>query len=84
MPHGLNMWDSRALTYLTASMPLNNDMSLFAVCTFGVGLLEQLGQVHNETITLTLQRVCELFGDVKYRSACDMIVQFIGPKLVKL
>lgn len=53
-------------------------------CTFGIGLLEQLGQVHNETVTASLQRVCELLSDTKFQSACEMVVKFIGPRLINL
>jgi len=60
-------------------------MSCFAVCTYGVGLLEQLVQIHNESVTNAMERVCKFFiHEPDYRKACETVVDFVGPTLVDL
>lgn len=55
------------------------------LCTAGVGLLEQLAQIHNESITNTMERSCKLFHhNPDYRKACEMIFDYVGPALIDL
>ncbi|ESO89739.1 hypothetical protein LOTGIDRAFT_164760 [Lottia gigantea] len=54
-----------------------------AGCTLVVGLLEQLADVHNETIVKALERVC-LMLPAKLQTPCDVFSEFIGPIILEL
>jgi len=55
-----------------------------AGCTFGVGIVAQLAQVHNESVAEAVQTVCQLFKDTTYRTACNAVILFIGPLVIQL
>ena len=53
-------------------------------CTFAVGLVEQLAQVHNKTITDTVNDLCKLLPEGVYYDACTAIIHRYGPVVIDL
>lgn len=47
-------------------------------------MLVQLAQVHNDTITDTVQQVCDLILDHKFKNACREAVKFIENVLIEM
>ncbi|KAK2141649.1 hypothetical protein LSH36_1061g00003 [Paralvinella palmiformis] len=55
-----------------------------AGCTFVVGLIEQLAQVHNRTIMETVDDLCDLLPQGVYHEACTAIIHRYGPVVIDL
>ncbi len=55
-----------------------------AACTIGVGLVEHLSIVHNESIEKALARTCNLLPTGKFSQACTEIVHTFGPWIATL
>jgi hypothetical protein len=49
-----------------------------------VGVLEQLSQVHNESIAQSMTRLCEMLPVEAYRVACDEIAVIFAPIVIEV
>ena len=61
-----------------------NGGKICAACTFIVGVVEQLAQVHNSTVTDTLNKVCNYLPAGLYATECKKIIDWAGPIVVDL
>ncbi|XP_041376838.1 acyloxyacyl hydrolase-like [Gigantopelta aegis] len=52
-------------------------------CSIGLGLVYQLGEINNETVTKALERLCGFMPE-KIKHPCLVLADFIGPFLVGL
>lgn len=52
-----------------------------ATCSVVLGLVEQLTTVYNESVVMSLERLCSFFPD-KYQVYCKEAVDFLGPVII--
>ena len=52
-----------------------------ATCTVVLGLVEQLTTLYNESVVMSLERLCSFFPD-KYQVYCKTAVDFLGPIII--
>ena len=57
---------------------------LFSACTIAVGLVEELAEFQNTTITGALDKFCSFLPQGEYSTACYEVVGFLGPLAEKL
>ena len=57
---------------------------LFSACDVILGLADQLSVINNETITHALERLCSFLPDSKWKKACDIFADALGPILTEL
>eukprot|EP00041_Stephanoeca_diplocostata_P012168 m.202731 g.202731 ORF g.202731 m.202731 type:complete len:510 (+) comp18841_c0_seq3:113-1642(+) len=61
-----------------------NTATTCAACTVIVSLIEQLAQVHNNTIDKEVEKICDLFPDGPVRDGCDGVIMTFGPIVIEL
>lgn len=53
-------------------------------CTLIVGIIEQLGEVRNETVTQTVEKVCQLLPAGLLRTTCDETIALYGATIISM
>ncbi|XP_050396389.1 acyloxyacyl hydrolase isoform X2 [Patella vulgata] len=74
--------ESNPISHFTVASGVNGGSNC-AGCTVVVSLIEQLGEIHNETVVKALDRLCSYLPP-KIKGPCQVFAQFIGPILVEL
>ena len=59
-------------------------MCILSACTIAVGLVEQLAQFHNHTVTDEVDQICGYLPESKYQHSCEVIVNLFGPVVIEL
>ncbi|XP_013408747.1 acyloxyacyl hydrolase [Lingula anatina] len=54
-----------------------------ATCTVALGLVEQLAGIHNETVAMSLERLCT-YMPLQYQVYCKLGIQYFGPIIIEL
>ena len=49
-----------------------------------MGIIEQLGEVRNETVTQTVEKVCQLLPAGLLRTTCDETITLYGATVISM
>lgn len=62
---------------------------MIAGCTMAVGVLQQIAEVHNASISESLESVCKYLPELSSRGThmrreCQTLIRLLGPVLIEL